>query len=200
MRQRWSFLKTLYWSIAGLILGAILHISYVLAAPHLSGGTAWRQLSPQLPINEMKVLAPVKPGAQPLPFMAPDVRYAMCRFDLAAGPLQIRTRLLDQTWSVLLFTAQGENFSTFTSSDVQKSEIEMTVSATTEQSLLQSAQTFLTRTQKETRGPRDPGIVITAPAREGLAVIRAPLMGIAFHKEVELALASATCRPQPKNR
>jgi uncharacterized membrane protein len=83
---------------------------------------------------------------------------------------------------------------------VQKSEIEMTVSATTEQSLLQSAQTFLTRTQKETRGPRDPGIVITAPAREGLAVIRAPLMGIAFHKEVELALASATCRPQPKNR
>jgi uncharacterized membrane protein len=106
MRQRWSFLKTLYWSIAGLILGAILHISYVLAAPHLSGGTAWRQLSPQLPINEMKVLAPVKPGAQPLPFMAPDVRYAMCRFDLADPHAVARPDLV----GVVVYRAGGEFF------------------------------------------------------------------------------------------
>ena len=96
MRRRWPSLKTLYWSAVGVVLGVILHISYVLAAPHLSGGTAWRQLGSQLPVNQMKVLAPIRPGAQPLPFMAPDVRYAMCRYDLGAGALQIRTRLLDQ--------------------------------------------------------------------------------------------------------
>ena len=200
MRRGWPLLKTLYWSVIGVVLGIILHISYVLAAPHVSGGTAWRNLSPQLAINEMKVMAPVRPGAQPLPFMAPDVRYAICRFDLAAGSLQIRTKLLDPTWSVLLFTAQGENFSAFTSSDIQKPELEMTVTANTEQSLLQAVQTFLTRTQKETRGPRDPGISIVAPAREGLVLIRAPLMGVAFQKEVEAALASASCSAQKKIR
>ena len=198
MRRGWPHLKTLYWAVVGLVLGVIVHITYVLAAPHVTGGTAWRQLSPQLPINAMKVLAPVRPGAQPLPFLAPDVRYAICRYDLAAGALQIRAPMLDPTWSVLLFTAQGENYSSFTSADVQKPELEMVVTATTEQTLLEAAQAFLTRTHKETRGPRDPGIVITAPSREGLAVIRAPVMGIAFQKEVDAALAGATCGPQKK--
>lgn len=199
MRRGWLTAKTVYWAIVGIVLGAILHITYVLAAPHVSAQTAWRRLSPQLPINEMKVLAPVRPGAQPLPFLAPDVRYAVCRFDLGAGPLQIKTRLLDATWSVSLFTAQGENFSTFSSGDIQKPEFEMLVQPTTERSLLQSVQTFLSRTERETRGgPRDPGITITAPAREGLALIRAPLMGVAFDKEVEAALAVATCAVQKK--
>lgn len=200
MRRRWPLLKTVYWSVIGLVLGSILHITYVLAAPHVSARTPWRTLSPQLPINAMKVLPPVRPGAQPLPFMAPDVRYAICRFDLAAGALLIRTPLIDQTWSVLLYTAQGENFSAFSSGDVRKPELEMTVTASTDQSLLQSVQTFLTRTHKETRGPRDPGISIVAPAREGLVIIRAPLMGLAFEKEVEAALATASCATQPKTR
>jgi len=192
--------RTLYWAVVGLVLGAILHVTYVLAAPHLASSTAWRQLSPRLPINEMKVLPPIRPGAQPLPFMAPDVRYAICRFDLAVGPLEIRSRMLDPTWSVSLFTALGENFSTFTTVDLMRPEIEMVVAPNTDRSLLQSVQTFLTRTEKETRGQREPGIVVTAPAREGLAVIRAPIMGVAFQKEVEAALATATCNPQKKNR
>lgn len=198
MRSGWPILRTVYWTIVGLLLGAVLHISYVLAAPHITAKTAWRQLSPQLPLNEMKVLPPIRPNAQPLPFMTPDVRYAMCRFDLAAGHLQVRTRLVDPTWLVMLFTAQGENFSTFASADVQKPELEMTVQPTTEQSLLQSVQTFLTRTNKELRGPREPGLVITSPSREGILVVRAPTMGVAFAKEVEQALSAASCAVQKK--
>ena len=200
MRHSWLSVRTVYWGVVGAVLGAILHVTYVLAAPHLATGTAWRQLSPQLPLNAMKMLPAVKPGAQPLPFLAPDVRYAMCRFDLGAGSLEIKSRLLDPTWSISLFTANGENFSTFTTLDLMKPEIELVVVPNAERTLLQSMQTFLTRTERETRGQRDPGIVITAPAREGLAVIRAPIMGVAFQKEVEAALAAATCAPQKKNR
>lgn len=192
--------RTLYWAVVGGVLGAILHVSYVLAAPHFASGTAWRQLSPSLPVNQMKVLPAVHPGAQPLPFMAPDVRYAMCRFDLGAGSLEIRTRLLDPTWSVAIFTAQGENFSTFTTVDVMKPELEMTLSPSAEQSLLQSVQMFLTRTEKQTRGPREPGISVAAPSREGLVVIRAPIMGLAFQGEIEAALAQASCKIQKKIR
>ena len=57
MRRGWPYLKTLYWAAVGVLLGVILHISYVLAAPHLSTVTAWRQLSPLLPINELIALA-----------------------------------------------------------------------------------------------------------------------------------------------
>ena len=200
MRRSWLSLRTVYWGVVGAVFGAILHVTYVLAAPHLATGTAWRQLSPQLPINEMKMLPAVKPGAQPLPFMAPDVRYAMCRFDLDAGALEIKSRLLDPTWSISLFTPRGENFSTFTTLDLMKPEVELVVAPNAERTLLESVQTFLTRTERETRGQRDPGIVITAPAREGLAVIRAPIMGVAFQKEVEAALAAATCAPLKKSR
>ena len=200
MRRTWLSLRTFYWGSVSIVLGAILHVTYVLAAPHLATGTAWQQLSPQLPINTMKLLPVVQPGAQPLPFMAPDVRYAMCRFDLAAGALEIKSRLLDPTWSISLFTAQGANFSTFTTLDLMKPQIELVVAPNTERTLLQSVQTFLTRSERETRGQRDPGIVITAPSREGLAVIRAPIMGVAFQKEIEAALASATCTPQKKIR
>lgn len=200
MRRSWFSSRTLYWACVGIVLGAILHVSYVLAAPHLATRTAWQRLNPQLPINQMKLLPVVKPGAQPLPFMAPDVRYAMCRFDLAAGALEIKSRLLDPTWSISLFTAQGANFSTYTTLDLMKPEVELVIAPTTERTLLQSVQTFLTRTDRETRGQRDPGIVITSPAREGFAVIRAPIMGVAFQPEVEAALAAATCSPQKKSR
>ena len=200
MKRSFLSLRTVYWAVVGLVLGAILHVGYVLAAPHLATRTAWRQLSPGLPINAMKILPAIKPGAQPLPFMAPDVRYAMCRFDLAAGPIEIKSRLLDPTWSISLFTAEGENFSTFTTLDLMKPEVEMVVAPSTERTLLQSVQTFLTRTEREHRGQRDPGIVVTSPSREGLAVIRAPIMGVAFQAEVETALASATCAQQKKIR
>ena len=156
MRRTWLSLRTLYWGSVGIVLGAILHVTYVLAAPHLATSTAWQQLSPQLPVNAMKLLPVVQPGAQPLPFMAPDVRYAMCRFDLAAGALEIKSQLLDPTWSISLFTAQGANFSTFTTLDLMKPQVELVVMPNTERSLLQSVQTFLTRTERETRGQRDP--------------------------------------------
>jgi uncharacterized membrane protein len=198
MRRRRLSLRTLYWATVGLLLGAILHIGYVLAAPYTAERTAWRQLSPQLPVNEMKVLPPIRPGAQPLPFLAPDVRYAMCRFDLGAGPLEIKTRLLDPTWSIALFTSQGENFSTFTTLDLMRSEAEMVVQPSAERTLLQAVQTFLTRTDRETRGQRDTGISIAAPTRQGIVVISAPVMGIAFQKETEVALAGTTCRPKTR--
>lgn len=195
MKRSWPIAKTLYWGAVGLVLAAILHVSMVLAAPQMANRTAWATLQPQLPVNTMRVLPAVRPGAQPLPFLAPDVRYAMCRYDLATGPLGITGRLLDATWSVTLYTPQGESWFAATFAELQRADLELTVQPAAERSLLDEIQASLLRAQpRESRGQREAGIVATSPTREGLVVLRAPLLGLAFGKETEAALAAAKCR------
>ena len=67
--------------LAALVAVAILHILATLAAPHFASAPAVARLAEALPLNSMKVLPPVGRSSQPVPYLAPDARYAMCRFD-----------------------------------------------------------------------------------------------------------------------
>jgi uncharacterized membrane protein len=193
MRRPLITWRTAYWATAGLVLGVILHISVVLAVPEISPDTAWRRLSGMLPTNKMSIAPPARPEGQLLPFMAPDMRYAICKFDLGSGALGIKARMLDATWTLTLYTAQGENFFTVTSTQLQRPDLDLTVLAPPERSLLDSVQAVFVRASRETRGTRESGLQVTAPAREGLAVLRAPLLGTAFQAETNAALAVASC-------
>ena len=65
--------------LIAVLLAAILHIVATLIAPNIAGGTPFAKLRPVAPLHKVLVLPPVSPQNQPLAFMAPDVRYAMCR-------------------------------------------------------------------------------------------------------------------------
>jgi uncharacterized membrane protein len=192
--------RTVYWGLAALILAAIVHILFVFSMPLFARDTAWRRLGSALPANSMRLLAPVTPESQILPYMAPDVRYAICRFDLAAGPLLVKSRMLDGPWSVTLYTPQGENYFAMTSADLPKSDLELTVNPPVQRSLIETVQAMFARPQRTARELREVVLAVTAPAREGLAVIRAPLMGLAFERETEAALQAASCANQRRGR
>lgn len=185
--------RTLYWAFAGLVLGGILHIGAVLLAPSLMSATAWTRLKAVTEANTAALLPPADPARQPIPFMAPDVRYAVCRFDLSSGaPLTVRGKLLDASWSIGLYTPSGDNFYAMTAADLQRGEFDILINPPPERSLMQILQGLLSR-QREVRDAKDGTTLVLAPEREGLAVVRAPLMGRAFQREAEQALGLTSC-------
>lgn len=190
--------RTAYWAAAGLILAGILHIVLVVAAPFTARNTAWQRLGSTLTSNAMRLLPPATPGNQMLPYMAPDVRYAVCRFDLSNGPVLVRSRFLDAAWSLALYTPLGDNFFAMTSADLQKPEIELLLSPPQERGLLELTQDLFARSPRASRDVRDVALSVTAPGTEGLAVLRAPSMGTAFDQETETALSKAVCLPQKR--
>lgn len=185
--------KTLYWAFAGLVLGGILHISAVLLAPLFTSATAWTRLRAVTQVNTAAVLPAAEPARQPIPFMAPDVRYAVCRFDLSSGaPLTVRGKLLDASWSIGLYTTGGDNFYAMTAADLQRGEFDIVINPPPERSLLQILQLLLSR-PRDVRDAKDGTTLVIAPEREGLAIVRAPLMGRSFQREAEQALGLTSC-------
>ncbi len=109
LRER---LKRANWQliIAVPIAAGILHICATLAAPYLTAASAFSRLAPALPVNKMLVLREIAPGAEPLPFLSPDARYAMCHFDAANGPVTVSATLPpDPGWMLAVITPKGDN-------------------------------------------------------------------------------------------
>lgn len=178
------FLRNWLIILAALVSGGILHVVAVLATPRIATESAFEVISQLSPVNEMLVLPPVTPDEQPLPFMAADVRYAVCRFDLAAGPVSVRMPLADKSWTISLYNQFGENYYTLAAGDLQRPDVEIIL-----------APAELTASAPIPFG-RDAGasaITVSVGEAEGLLMIRAPIRGNSFLGENERALAQARC-------
>ena len=92
---------------AGVLLGAIIHIAVILALPALAAHTVWLRIAAIAPENKVVVLPTPAPGvANPLQ-LDPDLEYAVCRVNLAAGPGVISGTLPDAYWSLAIFDPSG---------------------------------------------------------------------------------------------
>jgi uncharacterized membrane protein len=173
-------------ALVALVCGGIVHIVATLMVPQLAAGSAYQRLAAGLPANSMKVLPPVTQEAQPLPFMSPDTRYAVCRFDVRNGPVAIRALLPDKGWSLALFSPDGGNFYAVPAQDLRRIEVNFVLLPP---------------------GERPPGFFgfgrtaassateVIAPQAEGLVVVRAASRGQSYGGEVEAQLGYASCEP-----
>lgn len=175
--------------VAALISVGILHILATLATPSLTAASAYARLKVQLPANKMVVLDPLAPDKQVLPFLSADSRYAMCRFDMAKGPVAVAATLPDAGWSLALYTPQGDNFYVATGTQGQRSDLSIMLVSTDER--------FMGLTPEARGLPADRIASLPVAARQGLAVIRAPDRGHAFKAMTESMLKLAACSPQP---
>lgn len=175
--------------LAACLAAAILHIVATLAAPRLAGGTPFVKLSPIAPLHKFAVLPPVTPQSQPLAFMAPDVRYAICRYDTAKGPVSVNVRLPGRGWSVNLYTPEGDNFYTALGQDGQPSDIAL--------QLTPVADRFLGLTPEARGKIAEATSTLNIATGKGMVVLRAPDRGIAYRTETEALLKRATCTAHP---
>jgi uncharacterized membrane protein len=179
-----------WWTVlAAIVCAGIVHILATLMVPQLAAGSAYQRLAAGLPPNKMRMLPIVAAGAQPLPFMTPDTRYAVCRFDVSNGPVSIRAFLPDKGWSLALYSPSGDNFYAAPAQDLRRTEVNFTLLPPGERPAGFFGFGF-GRTAAQSSSE------IIAPQGEGLVVVRAPLRGLSYAGETEAQLARASCEVQ----
>jgi uncharacterized membrane protein len=178
-----GWLRRVGWRrLAGVaLLAGIVHICATLATPMLSSGHAYLLLRDKLPANRMLVLPPQAPGRQILPYLPPHMLYAVCRYDLAGGPVAVTATVADAGWALSLHAAHGENFYVLPGQPLRRTDVSLLV-------IPAGPDAALVPKRESTSGTP-----IVSPTREGLIVLRAPLRGLAWGAETEATLQQAAC-------
>jgi uncharacterized membrane protein len=175
-------------AILALMAMAVLHILATLAAPRLAPSPAYGRLADLLPVNAMQVLPPVAPGAQPLPFMGPDSRYAMCRFDSTKGPVQITASLPAAGWSLSIFSDKGDSIYVSVAQAGRRTDVSLVLS-TRDDKFAGLTPQARGQSVKEDRS-------LSLTAKRGIAILRAPDQGLAYRAINEAELRRSSCQVQ----
>lgn len=171
-----------------LCLMGVSHIVATLISMRDSSRSAYTRLTPLIPMNTMKVMPPITPASQLLPFLGPDTRYGICRFDARSAPVNVSADLLDIGWTVAVFTTEGTVAYAASAPPGRLTRISLT--------LVSGDDRFLGLTP-EARGKVNAAEApLTVTAREGLVVVRAPDKGLAYAAEAEAGLARSHCEPR----
>lgn len=182
-------LKLPEWHIIGMAVCAagILHILATLTVPSLAMSSAYSRLAALLPANTAYVLAPLSPSSQPLPFMVPEFRYALCRIDAAESPIAFKTVLPGRGWIVTLYGPDGTSLFTEAGQEGRTIEVAAQVSS--------SQGRFMGLTPEALGKQRAAETFISLSAREGIVVFQGPEPGLAHRAAVEAQLERLTCGP-----
>ncbi|MFA5901505.1 MAG: hypothetical protein WC829_20580 [Hyphomicrobium sp.] len=181
-------LKNVNWQLilAVPVAAGILHICATLAAPYLTAASAYSRLAPALPENRMQLLNVSAPDAEPLPFLSPDARYAMCRFDTSHGPVTISSTLPpDIGWTLTVMAPQGDNIYAAASVPSRPTPISIV--------LVPSEEAFLGVTPEARGIARDVQQPTVLAATRGIIIVRGPDKGFAYQRHTEAVLKDARC-------
>lgn len=181
-------LQNINWQLilAVPVAAGILHICATLAAPYLTAASAYSRLAPALPVNRMQVLNVSTPGAEPLPFLSPDARYAMCSFDTSGGPVSVASTLPpDIGWTLTVMTPQGDNLYAAASVPSRPTPISLV--------LVPSEDAFLGVTPEARGIAREAQPPTVVSALRGIIIVRGPDKGFSYQQHVEAVLRDARC-------
>jgi uncharacterized membrane protein len=95
------------WTLAGLILGGIVHLATILVLPRTATRDAYARLAAITPVNAVTPIPSPAPGTAVLPFMDPAFAVAVCRYDLATGPMKLTAPVSQAYTSVTFYTRRG---------------------------------------------------------------------------------------------
>jgi len=166
----------------GALLGGVVHICATFAAPVLGSGNAYQQLRATLPLNRMVVLPAPAYGKQILPYLQPDMLYAMCRYELTGGPVSVTAAMSGTGWVLSLHTPEGDNFYVMPGQQLRRGEVSFL--------LVPSGSSEAAHVNRHA-SPTD--TQVASPRAEGLIVVRAPLIGLAWLSETEATLRRSSC-------
>jgi uncharacterized membrane protein len=186
-----SAVKRINWRLvaAAFFAVAILHIVATLSTPSLTPQTGYERLATELPVNAMQILPPVTPEAQPLPFMGTDARYAVCRFDTADGAVTLSATLPGPGWILALYSPEGDNFFSSVAQPGRRRDVSLLLVPFDERFRGEAGDS--TPAAAAAIQNQDP--TLTVPAREGIAIIRAPEQGEAYRQRNLAELKRARC-------
>jgi uncharacterized membrane protein len=194
LKRLWARVTTINLSLAAaaLFAAAILHILVTLATPALTPSSGYKRLAHDLPLNVMTVLPDITPATQVLPYMAPDARYAVCRFDTADGSVSLTGVLPEPGWMVALYSPSGDNFFTSAAAPGRRTDVSLLI--------VPGDDTWRAAGEVAPAAVLTGESTLTIPANRGLAVFRAPERGEAYRPRQMAELKRARCQYRAAGR
>jgi uncharacterized membrane protein len=167
--------------VVTLVLAAGLHGLIVWLIPHAITFALVRSVSKQVGYNA--VLTPPLPTDQSRSVVAPspDLLYAVCVFDVSAGPVRISARPPQGYWSLSLYDRNSDNFFGINDNQIKGDTVELIL----------------------TRGPADPGTrakfpsatYVQTPRSTGVMLSRILVLDPANMQAERDAQSSVRCGP-----
>jgi uncharacterized membrane protein len=99
--------RWLLWTLAGIILGGIVHLGTILVLPRTASQDAYARLEPITAVNTMTSIPRPTAAKALLPYMDPAFAVAVCRYDLGSGPMRLTAPVSQAYTSVTFYTRRG---------------------------------------------------------------------------------------------
>jgi uncharacterized membrane protein len=174
------------WLLGGLLLGGIVHLSSVLLLPRTATQDAYTRVAAAVPANTIMALPAPTPDEAALPFMDPAFATAVCRYDLAAGPLKLRVPVSQAYTSVSFYTRNGVAYYAINDRAAGRRIIELDL-------MTAQQRADLPEDEEVTAADR---LIVEAPTPTGLILVRTFGPEPGLMPMARRALAAAQCRHQ----
>jgi len=171
------------------VAAGIVHIWTTLRAMEGRQSPGYTQLIADRPVNAPTYLKPITPSFQPLPFMMPDSFYAVCPYDTAKTAVRLKADLLDAGWSLSLHTPDGANFYFVPGTALRITRLDLTLQPAGTAFLAPPGLDHASNVQR-------PKILLAHP--RGVAIVRAPIEGLAYRRTIDESLNGFGCAPLPQ--
>jgi uncharacterized membrane protein len=179
-------IRWLLWLLGGLLLGGIVHLSSVLLLPRTATQDAYTRLSATVAANSLVPLPAPTPDDAVLPFMDPAFATAVCRYDLATGPLQLRVPVSQAYTSVSFYTRNGVAYYAINDRAAGRRIIELELMTTQQRADIPGD-------EEVTAADR---LIVESPTATGLILVRTLAPEPGLMPMARRALAAAQCRIQ----
>ena len=180
-------IRWLLWLLGGLLLGGIVHLATVLLLPRTATQDAYSRLSPITPVNDFAPLPEIAPGSAVMPLMDPGLRrVAVCRYDLAAGPIKFTAPVSQAYTSVSFYTRAGVPYYAINDRAAGRRVIELDLMTSQQRGELPEEEDVTSADR----------LIVESPTVTGLIVLRMMAPEPGLMPMARAALEAARCRPQ----
>lgn len=179
-------IRLLFAIVGGLLLGGVVHLVSVLALPRIASMDAYSRLSRITTVNNVTALPLADPGSEPMPFMDPAFAAAVCRYDLASGPIKLTVPVSQAYTSVSFYTRSDVAYYAINDRSAGRRVIELTL-------MTEAQHAELPEEEDVTAADR---LIIDSPTPTGLIVLKALAAEPGLMPQAQASLASASCAVQ----
>ena len=179
-------IRLLFTVVAGVLLGAVVHLVSVLALPRIATQDAYSRLTPTTKLNAVTQLPPAEPGNNLMPYLDPAFAIAVCRYDLSSGPLKLTVPVSQAYTSVSFYTRNELAYYAINDRSAGKKVIELDL-------MTEAQHNDLPEDEEITSADR---LIIDSPSVTGLIVLKALAPEPGLMPQAQASLAASSCRLQ----
>jgi len=179
-------IRWLLWIASGLLLGGLVHLVTILTLPRAASRDAYTRLASLVPVNGFALLPAPTPEASVLPFMDPAFAVAVCRYDLAKGPVKLTAPINQAYTSVTFYTRYDVAYYAINDRAAGRKSIELDL-------MTHKQREALPDDEEITSADR---LIVESPSLTGLIVARALSPEPSLMPAATAALQAAQCKPQ----